>query len=145
MTFGWVINEMTKYLIDSHIFIWADSKPLQANISPAALTVINNTENEIYLSMVSLWEIQIKMMLGKLTLSNPLNEAIQHYKADNMLKILPIQENHIFMLNTLPDIHKDPFDRLIIAQAIVENLPIITVDSVFKQYPVELFDASVTR
>lgn len=133
---------MANYLIDSHIFIWADSKAHQHKLSPFVLDIMNDPNNKIYLSMASLWEIQIKIMLRKLSLSHSLSEAIQQFKTDNFLHILPIHENHILALENLPSAHKDPFDRMLIAQAICEKVTLITDDAKFSLYSVPLLSGT---
>ncbi len=132
---------MANYLIDSHIFIWADSQEHIHKIHPKFRELIDNQENDIYLSMASLWEIQIKIMLGKLQLTNSLTDTIALFKQQNMFKILPIKETHILELENLPPIHKDPFDRMLIAQAINEGLILITDDGKITQYPIKHLEA----
>ena len=125
-----------KLLLDTHIFIWWDSSP--DKLKPSTLDIINNTENQIYLSLVSLWELQIKNQLGKLSLNRPLKNLIEDQVQNNELKILPIQQNHIFELNQLPLIHKDPFDRLLIAQCLQEKLVLVTQDSLLSKYQISV-------
>ena len=87
--------------------------------------------------MVSVWEIQIKVQLGKLNLDISLSEIVKDQTKINDVQILPLKLSHIWTLDTLPYYHKDPFDRLLISQAITENLIIRGVDSVFNSYPVQ--------
>jgi PIN domain nuclease of toxin-antitoxin system len=89
------------------------------------------------LSLVSVWEIQIKVQLGKLNLDISLSEIVKDQTKINDVQILPLKLSHIWTLDTLPYYHKDPFDRLLISQAIIENLIILGVDSVFNSYPVQ--------
>ncbi|MDM8569491.1 type II toxin-antitoxin system VapC family toxin [Thiotrichales bacterium HSG1] len=107
-------------------------------VSELALYTYQDTNNLVYLSMVSLWEIQIKYQLGKLQLDVSLPEMIEEQCLHNGIRILPIEQKHIFELSKLPFFHKDPFDRLLIAQAMVEQIPIVTADSLFTQYSVEV-------
>lgn len=86
--------------------------------------------------MVTLWELQIKIQLGKLRLNKPLNQAIDFIKENNLYKILPIQERDILGLQRLPFYHKDPFDRLLISQATNHQLTFITVDENIIKYDV---------
>ena len=127
---------VVRYLIDTHIFIWADSDPQK--LSPQVRSIIQNPQNQIYLSTVSLWEMQIKHNLGKLELSIPLSQIISDIKNEQLYNLLDIQAKHILSLEQLPDIHKDPFDRLLIAQANTEHMILITDDTKIVQYPVNI-------
>jgi len=91
--------------------------------------------DKLTLSIASLWEITIKVSLGKLAMSSDIATTIDKAIA-NGFEILPIERNHLITLSTLDYIHRDPFDRLIISQAIAENVPVISCDSTFQQYPV---------
>jgi PIN domain nuclease of toxin-antitoxin system len=119
-------------LLDTHIFIWWDSDPDQ--LSPPARALCEDESNTLFLSMASVWEMQIKHQLGKLTFHRPLAEIIQSQQLANGLQFLPIALTHIYALSVLPHHHKDPFDRLIIAQAQVEKLALVSMDAVFRQY-----------
>ncbi len=125
-----------KLLIDSHIFIWWQDEPkkLSAKFSNA----IFDTSNTIYLSLVSLWEMQLKIQTGKLHLSVNLSKAIETVQKANDLQILPIESAHVYELENLPFHHKDPFDRLLIAQANIENLTLVTDDPKFSAYSAHL-------
>ncbi|EDN70126.1 PilT-like protein [Beggiatoa sp. PS] len=127
---------MKKFLFDTHTFLWLRNEPQK--VSALALNTYQDANHIVYLSTVSLWEMQIKYQLGKLQFDVPLPEMIEEQCLFNDLRILPIEQKHIFELNNLPFFHKDPFDRLLIAQARVEQIPIITADSLFVQYPVEV-------
>ena len=98
-----------------------------------------NINNDIFLSMASVWEMQIKLQLGKLEFPLPLNQLIEEQSLNNGLQILAIETHHIYALNELPFHHKDPFDRLIVAQAKLEKLYLASVDTVFSHYDVDLF------
>ena len=125
-----------KLLLDTHIFIrWADH-PEQ--LSQAALSALEDEANEIILSVARVWEMQIKIQLGKLRLSLPLKELIESQQETNDLKILPVALPHVLTLDTLPLNHKDPFDRLLIAQSIEEDATLVSVDSQFSAYSVKL-------
>lgn len=123
-----------KLLLDTHTFLWLDMQP-QA-LSAAALAACESPDNELYLSLVSAWEIQIKTQLNKLSLRVPLDQMIEVQQADNGLHILPITLPHIRELSALPPHHKDPFDRLLIAQARIEGAYLVSGDGVFEDYPV---------
>lgn len=109
-----------RLLLDTHAFLWFIMG--SANISVNARALIESPANERLLSVVSLWEIAIKTSLGKLTLSASFNELIPAQLKLNGIDLLNINVNHLSTLTTLPFHHRDPFDRLIIAQAIVEKL-----------------------
>lgn len=99
------------------------------------MALCEDNKNILHLSHVSPWEIQIKSKLGKLNLQNPLQEMRAAQQRDNDLKLLPITLQHIYALADLESYHQDPFDRLLIAQATVESMPLITVDNKIMHYP----------
>ena len=125
-----------KLLLDTHIFIWWNGN--LDLLSPAARSLCEDKANTLVLSLASIWEMQIKYQLGKLTFHQPLAQIIQSQQRDNGIELLPITTEHIYALQKLPAHHRDPFDRLLIAQANAEQLPLITADSAFRQYEVEL-------
>jgi PIN domain nuclease of toxin-antitoxin system len=120
-----------QYIIDTHTFIWfSGSNP---SLSERAKTIIENPENEIYISIASLWEISIKNSLGKLDLKIPYAEMVAKLELSDFV-ILPITAKDTIVVNEMPWRHKDPFDRVIIAQSIVYNMPVISADVVFDAY-----------
>jgi PIN domain nuclease of toxin-antitoxin system len=123
-----------KLLFDTHTFIWWDSEPNK--LSEQVLSLCQNPENELLLSVVSVWEMQIKHQLQKLELRLPLAELIHEQCERNSIQILSIELNHVLALDNLPAHHKDPFDRLLIAQANAEDILLISGDPVFSQYAV---------
>ena len=123
-----------KFLLDTHAFLWFIMG--SANLSSNARTLIEDPANERLLSVASLWEVAIKASLGKLTLSGPFIDLIPSQLTLNGIDLLNIKVDHLSTLTTLPFHHRDPFDRLIIAQAIVEKLPVISLDGVFDTYGV---------
>jgi PIN domain nuclease of toxin-antitoxin system len=125
-----------KLLLDTHIFIWWADKP--EKLSPAALSALEDEANELLLSVASVWEMQIKIQLGKLKLSLPLKELVKNQQDTNDLRVSPVALTHVLALDALPFHHKDPFDRLLIAQSIAEGLTIVTADSQFSVYSVKL-------
>ena len=127
---------MNRLLLDTHTFLWWDAAP--ERLSAAVLALCQNSSVRLFLSIVSLWEIQIKSGLGKLPLSLPLAEIIQNQQMRHGLQLLPVTPEHIYALSGLPLHHKDPFDRLLIAQALTEGLPLASVDSAFSSYPISL-------
>lgn len=122
-------------LLDTHALIWWDASA--ASLSPTAFNAINDPANDVWFSPVSIWEMQIKNSLGKLPLRAPLAQIIADQQTHGLLE-LPVQSRHVLALNQLPPVHKDPFDRMLAAQAIAEGLVLITSDSVFNQYPIKL-------
>ena len=123
-----------KLLIDTHVFIWLASEP--DKLSNKAKEAILSQSNQLHVSLVSLWEMQIKSQLGKLALDVPLSTLWHDQKEINQIELLPILTEHIWELESLPHIHRDPFDRLIIAQAIKESFIIVSADTAITQYPV---------
>lgn len=125
-----------KLLLDTHTFIWWDSEPTK--LSASALSACQDQGNTLILSVVSVWEIQIKSQLGKLKLNLPLLEIIQSQRQTNNVQILTVELEHVLKLQDLPYHHKDPFDRLLIAQANVEGAQLVSGDAVFSEYPISL-------
>ena len=126
-----------KLLLDTHVFIWWSGEP--DKLSEKVLDACENRANRLILSIVSIWEMQIKMQLGKLKLKRSLKDLVENQQNINKLQILPVSPNHIFMLDNLPMHHSDPFDRLLISQAIEENLALVSKDQAFTDYAVKLF------
>ncbi|MFL6200413.1 MAG: type II toxin-antitoxin system VapC family toxin [Thermoanaerobaculia bacterium] len=125
-----------KLLLDTHIFIWWDSEP--DKLSRPALALCTDSAHELVVSVASLWEIQIKRQLGKLDLRLPLAEIVAHQQETNGVTILPVAQAHVLALDQLPTHHKDPFDRILVAQALVEGATLVSADPVLKSYPVEV-------
>lgn len=121
--------------MDTHTFIWYDDEPTR--LSSKALSLIDDKANTILLSLVSIWEIQIKLQLGKLNLRAPFKQVIEEQQA-NQIELLPIEVSHILAVGQLPLHHRDPFDRLLIAQAQIENIPLLSHDPIFAAYPVQV-------
>ena len=105
-------------------------------MSTTASDLIIDPANDIEVSPATYWEIAIKISLGKYTLPEPYDVFMEREIATNDFRILPIEPKHTAVLATLPFHHRDPFDRLLIAQAMVEAIPILSVDTVFDAYPV---------
>ena len=124
-----------KCLLDTHAFIWLITE--DAKLSIAARNCILDSRTNLYLSSASVWEIIIKSSLGKLKLSGNTQSFITRQLAVNLIEELPITFKHAFHLQNLPDHHKDPFDRMLVAQALSEKLPIITIDQEIARYPVK--------
>ena len=126
-----------RLLLDTHTFIWWDSDP--SRIPQPVIDVCQNRANTLILSVVSVWEMQIKSQLGKLKLNLPLSTIIEGQREANNIEVLPIQLKHVLALDELPAHHHDPFDRLLIAQSCIENAVLVSADSVFTHYPVDIF------
>src|SRR3972149_8144602 len=109
-----------------------------ANLPAAVLALCQDPIHTLLLSVASVWEMQIKHHLGKLKLSLPLPEIIEAQRRTNGIEVLPIVLEHVLALETLPDHHRDPFDRLLIAQANVEDATLISSDPMMHKYPVKL-------
>ena len=125
-----------KFLLDTHVFLWMAAEP--EKLSVMAEECIMNAENTLYLSIVSLWEMQIKTQLGKLILDVPLNELWQkQQKLSDILLLLP-KEEHVWELGNLPQLHRDPFDRLLIAQARYEKMLLISADDIIAKYEIRV-------
>ena len=123
-----------KLLLDTVAYIWFAEN--DANLSKLAADAIDNPANQLYLSSASVWEISIKYGLGRLSIQYPPEEFLLRQRRSRHIESLPIREPEALLAGTLPNIHRDPFDRIIIAQAIVENLVIVTPDSLIMQYQV---------
>ena len=122
-------------LLDTHTFLWAIDSP---ELLPERIEqLLSNNTSIWFLSLTSVWEIQIKSELGKLRLSLPLSELIETQQQTNDLQLLPVELSHIYALSGLPHHHRDPFDRLLITQARVERLPLLSRDSIFDAYDLE--------
>lgn len=122
-------------LLDTHTFIWWDGDPTK--LSATAKAFIQDPANGVVLSVVSVWEILIKSDLGKLTLAKPLRQILSRQQS-NGIRILPMSLEHVLELENLPRHHKDPFDRMLAAQAAVEHMTLISIDAIFANYPVQV-------
>ncbi len=119
---------MTRYLLDTHTFIWSiEGNP---KLKPDTKNIVLDKSNIVFLSIVSVWEIAIKVMLKKLRLDIPVAKIFKNLE----FEILPIKLDHVLVLLKLPPIHKDPFDRMLVAQAKSEKLSLLTDDPQIKQY-----------
>lgn len=122
-----------KILLDTHVLLWVMT---QQNLSTAATTAFLDTQNQLYLSVVSYWEICIKVSIGKLTLVPNWLDLIDEVIAVNGIQWLSIDKAHCQRLLTLPPLHGDPFDRLLIAQVLTEQMIFMSADEKLRQYPV---------
>jgi PIN domain nuclease of toxin-antitoxin system len=121
-----------KLLVDTHLLLWAAGQP--GRLSPAVRRLIDNPRNELLFSAASVWEVAIKRGLGRSDFqADP--RLLRRGLLDNGYTELPVRSDHVVAIDGLPQIHKDPFDRLLVAQATVEGITLLTSDSVVAQYP----------
>jgi PIN domain nuclease of toxin-antitoxin system len=123
-------------LLDTHAFLWWVMDDSQ--LSDTAKAKIADPTNTVYFSVISAWEIIIKEGTGKLSLPEPSTTYIPSRLASNQFMTLTVEMQHILQIASLPDHHRDPFDRLLIAQSQIENIPFLTVDHLISQYPVNV-------
>ncbi len=117
-----------RYLLDTHMFIWSIEG--NSKLKPDTRIIIRDKSNIVFLSIISAWEITIKVMLKKLQIDIPITKIFKNLE----FEILPIKLDHILVLLKLPPIHKDPFDRMLVAQSKFEKLTLLTDDPQIKQY-----------
>lgn len=123
------------YLLDTHTFLWWSLNP--ELLSEKIIKIIKNQTNKIYISSASCWEIVIKYNINRLELPSSPEIFISDEVQVNSFSFLPITPSHVFTILKFPDIHKDPFDRILIAQAKNEGLFFLTNDKIIKQYHVD--------
>ena len=121
-----------KLLLDTHLLLWAAGEPKR--LSKQARTLIDNPDNELLFSAASLWEVVIKRGLGREDFAVDAR-LLRRGLLDNGYSELPIVSDHVVAIDSLPPIHKDPFDRILVAQATVEGVTLLTNDSLVSQYP----------
>ncbi|MGL5832753.1 MAG: type II toxin-antitoxin system VapC family toxin [Waterburya sp.] len=124
-----------KLLLDTHTFIWYVTN--NPKLSSTAQQFINDGNNEVLLSLASIWEMAIKHSVGKLSFELPFMVFVEQQMLQNSMSLLNIQLSHLNVIANLPLHHRDPFDRLIIAQAMVEQIPVVGIDAVFDSYPIQ--------
>ncbi|RLB65546.1 MAG: type II toxin-antitoxin system VapC family toxin [Deltaproteobacteria bacterium] len=125
-----------KLLLDTHIWLWWQMSP--ERIHPEATRTIADSGHTVYLSTVSSWEMAIKIAVGKLQLPKPLGEMLPECLLADDMRTLALQHHHCFELQNLPMHHRDPFDRMLVAQARLEGMSIVTADAMLQRYEVEL-------
>nr|WP_199318276.1 type II toxin-antitoxin system VapC family toxin [Leptolyngbya sp. FACHB-541] len=123
-------------MLDTHAFLWFIEG--NSTLSELARNLIEEQANQRFLSVASLWEIAIKSSIGKLELKMTLTELVEREVYGNAIELLEIQPEHLDELTKLPFHHRDPFDRLILAQSLTENIPVVTKDDEFKSYSTTL-------
>jgi PIN domain nuclease of toxin-antitoxin system len=128
-----------RLLLDTHVFIWSAASP--ATLAPAARRAIQEAENEVFVSAAVAWEIAIKYALGRITLPLKPESWVPSRIAALGFKSLPISQNHALAVLSLPNHHNDPFDRIMVAQAQIEGLALVSRDERIRKYPVRTLRA----
>lgn len=123
-----------KILLDTHTLLWALSD--RSKLSERVQTLL--PQADAWLSVASLWEILIKARIGKIRLPTPTGPFVMSKLQLNGVRLLQITPDHVLRIELLPDHHRDPFDRMLIAQSLEESIPLVTADRIFTRYPVEL-------
>jgi PIN domain nuclease of toxin-antitoxin system len=123
-------------LLDTHTFLWWVTN--QPQLSPDVRAILSDRNHQIFFSVASGWEITIKAQLGRLELPNQLEYFIANQLAINSFQVLPIELKHALQIYHLPNHHKDPFDRILVAQSQVEDLPLLSVDKKISQYEIRM-------
>lgn len=123
-----------RLLLDTHTLLWWVEDVVQ--LSPEARRQIADPRNDCFVSLVSAWEMAIKASTGKLELAVSVQRYFQEHLAHNDFQLLPIDLDHVTRVETLPPHHRDPFDRLLIAQALCDGLALVSVDAIFDDYAV---------
>lgn len=124
-------------LLDTHTFLWVAGRQQFALLPQATKEMLEDGANTLWLSLASVWELSIKVSTGKLQLKEPVTDLVQFQQSQSGIRLLPITLAHLELIETLPFHHKDPFDRLLIAQAQAENLTVISIDSTFDLYGIK--------
>jgi len=125
-----------RYLLDTNVFIWSLGAPTRLN--SAAIELLSSNETQIYLSPVSSWEIAVKYALGKIILPDLPMEFVPNGMRDLGIATIDVMHGHALAAGQLPLHHRDPFDRMLIAQARAEGMVLLTADTAFKRYDVEI-------
>jgi PIN domain nuclease of toxin-antitoxin system len=123
-----------RILLDTHAFLWwigADDR-----LSARAAELVEDGGNEVFLSAASTWEIVVKTVLGRVEITDPLERFIPEQLERNAMRPLPIGIQHTLAVATLPPVHRDPFDRMLVAQATVEHMTLVSGDRMLRRYPV---------
>src|SRR5262245_14946654 len=124
-----------KLLLDTHTFIWWDKDP--SRLSRKAMDAIMAAEADLFCSIASVWEMQIKHARGKLTLGEDVRDCVERQMRANGMKLLSIASEHVWELGRLSQVHGDPFDRMLVAQARSEGMKLVSSDATLKRYDVQ--------
>lgn len=130
---------MSTYLVDTHVWLWMQAEP--GRLRDETRELVEDMANELLLSAASAWEISIKYLIGKLSLPEPPSSYVPERMRRSGTAPLPVETIHSLRTSELPDHHNDPFDRLLIAQAQILRIPIVTADRQLEAYEVELVAA----
>jgi PIN domain nuclease of toxin-antitoxin system len=125
------------FLLDTHTFLWFAVASLGHNLPQATRDMLEEKSNQLYLSVASPWEVAIKISIGKMNLPQPIRQIVQTEVSTNGLNLLDIKLAHLDEVERLPFHHKDPFDRLLIAQSLTESFSIVSIDAAFDAYGVK--------
>ena len=125
-----------KFLLDTHTFLWWITDDTQ--LSEHSKEIIGDSDNQVFLSAASGWEIAIKSRIGRLKLPRRIGGFISEQMSENAISNLSITMSHALQVSELPDHHRDPFDRLLISQSQIENMPILSVDPLIRKYNVQV-------
>lgn len=123
-----------RLLLDTHAFLWFVTS--DERLSPVAEQAMRGSGNELLLSVASVWESAVKYNLGRLPIPEPLDTFVPTHLRANRIALLPIELHHTYEVARLPHHHRDPFDRLLIAQSLTERIPVVSADGAFDAYPV---------
>jgi PIN domain nuclease of toxin-antitoxin system len=123
-------------MLDTHTLLWS-AQGNTIELSPTVQTILTAPQTQVVVSIVTVWEMAIKISINKLPLFLPFEDFIQGYIVNTTTELLPVLPRHAVAVSSLPFHHRDPFDRLLIAQSITEKLPIISRDNTFDAYGVE--------
>jgi PIN domain nuclease of toxin-antitoxin system len=126
-----------RYLLDTHAFIWIVTGETEY-FSKTLMNIIENTENALFLSAASIWEMMIKCSINRLSIPKPEKSFLTEQMAISNITELPVNMEHSFEIINLPLFHKDPFDRILVSQARVENMRIITRDKKMSLYDIDI-------
>ncbi len=126
-----------KFLLDTHTFLWLINQLYSSKLSETVYRLFLNQENQFYLSIASVWEIAIKVNLGKLDIAQLIGPFILEQLQENEINLFDIRFQHAIKVAELPLHHRDPFDRIIIAQSLVEDIPLLSKDKVFDAYGIQ--------
>jgi PIN domain nuclease of toxin-antitoxin system len=129
-----------KLLLDTHVFLWYITD--DAHLAPEMAAAIREASNDVYLSVVSVWEALVKHRLGKLPMPSPADDYIRDRREKHQITSLGLEEEALGHLLSLPDYHRDPFDRMLICQALHNDMVIVTVDRQISKYPVRTLATS---
>ena len=123
-----------RVLLDTHTFLWAITN--EVRLSPIVRSLMAN--GECFFSVASIWEVIVKAKTKKISLPEPVGSFLTSELAASHVRVLPITLNHVLRIESLDLHHRDPFDRMLIAQSLEENVPVLTADPVFRKYPVQV-------